>query len=74
MSRMQGMDILCPEGRSDRSMLMLTVPSGASGIAPDHVVTRGALPGEGQGPPILPVDMAALEPRFHAMLETLQPT
>lgn len=55
-------------------MLMLTVPSGASGIAPDHVVTRGALPGEGQGPPILPVDMAALEPRFHAMLETLQPT
>lgn len=74
MSRMQGVDILCPEGRSDRSMLVLTVPPNVSGIAPNHVVTRGALPGEGQGPPILPVDMAVLEPRFHAMLETLRPT
>jgi len=55
-------------------MLVLTVPPNVSGIAPNHVVTRGALPGEGQGPPILPVDMAALEPQFHAMLETLPPT
>lgn len=50
MSRVQGMEIHCPEGWSDRSMLVLTAAPGASGISPNLVVTRETLAGSGQAP------------------------
>ena len=39
MSRVQGMEIACPEGWADRSMLVLTAPPGASGIAANLMVS-----------------------------------
>lgn len=50
MSRVQGIEIACPEGWVDRSMLVLTAPPGASGIAANLVVTRDVLAGGGQAP------------------------
>lgn len=48
MRQVQGMEIACPEGWADRSMLVLTAPPGASGIAANLVVSREALAGGGQ--------------------------
>jgi hypothetical protein len=51
VTAVQGMRIECPEGWCDRSMLALTAPvPGPSGVTPNVIVTREALPA-GPGDP-----------------------